>query len=79
MCSLASAGEGSQGRVLTVNIDTTNTENALVECRFMLTRYSCTIVYGKDPSYTNLVYGDTSTTEEDLQTDTTYTTTSLCL
>jgi len=67
--------------MLTVNIDTTNTENAFVDCRFMFPRYSCTIVYGEDPSYNDLVYSDTSTTEDedttitlsqDLRRDTTY-------
>ena len=67
--------------MLIVNVDTTNTENAFVVSRFMFPRYSCTIDYGTDPSYTNLVYSDASTTlgqvttialSQDLQRDTTY-------
>ena len=67
--------------MLIVNVDTTDTENAFVDCRFMFPRYSCTIVYGEDPSYTKMVYNDTSTTEDEettitlsqeLQRDTTY-------
>jgi len=66
--------------MLIVNVDTTDTENAFVDCVFY-PRYSCTIVYGEDPSYIDLVYSDNSTTQgglttitlsQDLQANTTY-------
>ena len=66
--------------VLEVGIDTTNPANASVECTFE-SEYSCTIDYGMDPSYSNLVYRDYSTTldqvaiitlSQELQKDTTY-------
>ena len=47
--------------VLGVHVDTTNPSNVFVECTFQ-PGYSCTIDYGTDPSYTNLVYRDTSST-----------------
>ena len=46
-----------------VRIETTNLSSALVECTFFQPGYTCTIEYGTDPSYTNLVYRDTSSTK----------------
>jgi len=63
--------------VLSVDVDL---ENAFVNCVFQ-PGYTCTIDYGTDPSYTNLIYSDNSTTQDrvttialsqDLQRDTTY-------
>jgi len=48
--------------VLGAHVDTTNPSNAFVECTFQ-PGYTCTIDYGTDPSYTNLVYRDTSSTQ----------------
>jgi len=65
---------------LGVSVDTSNPASVLVECTFEA-GYTCTIVYGTDPSYTNLVYSDGSTTlgqvttialSQDLQRETTY-------
>ena len=62
------------------HIDTTNLSSAFVECTFQ-PNYTCTIDYGTDPSYTNLVYRDTSSTQgrvttinlfQKLREDTTY-------
>ena len=47
---------------LEVHIDTTNLSNAFVECTLFQSGYNCTIEYGTDPSYTNLVNRDTSST-----------------
>ena len=67
--------------VLGAHVDTTNPTNVFVECTFFQPGYSCTIDYGTDPSYTNLVYRDTSSTlsrmatiplSQWLRTDTTY-------
>ena len=61
---------------LVAHIDTT-----FVECTFFQREYTCTIDYGTDPSYTNLVYRDTSSTSgstatialsQKLRGDTTY-------
>ena len=49
--------------VLGVHIDTTNPSNVFVECTFFQSGYTCTVDYGTDPSYTNLVYRDTSSTQ----------------
>ena len=49
-------------KVLGVHIDTTNPTNVFVECTLNQPGYTCTIDYGTDPSYTNLVYRDTSST-----------------
>ena len=43
-------------------IDTTNSMGTFVECTFFQRKYNCTIDYGTDPSYTNLIYSDTSST-----------------
>ena len=48
--------------VLGVRVDTTKPRNVLVECTFQ-PEYTCTIDYGTDPSYYNLVYRDTSSTQ----------------
>ena len=62
-------------------IDTTNSMGTFVECTFFQREYTCTIDYGTDPSYTNLVYRDTSSTQgrqttitlsQRLREDTTY-------
>ena len=45
-----------------VHVDTTNLATVFVECTFFQPGYNCTIDYGTDPSYTNLVYRDTSST-----------------
>ena len=46
---------------LRVAVDSTRTTNAIVECTFE-PDYDCTIYYGTNSSYTNLVYSDTSST-----------------
>ena len=55
-----SIGSGNFDFVIYIN--TTNTTGAFVECTFFEQRYTCTIDYGTDPFYTNLVYRDTSST-----------------
>ena len=66
--------------VLRVDVDSTNIENAFVNCSFEPV-YTCSIDYGTDPSYTNLTYSDTSSTlgqvttialSQDLQRNTDY-------
>ena len=66
--------------ILGVNVDSMNIENAFVECAFQ-PGYTCTIDYGTDSSYSNLVYRDNSTTmgqnttiylSQDLERGTTY-------
>ena len=54
--------------VLGVYIDTTNPTTVFVECTFYQPGYTCTIDYGTDPSYTNLVYRDTTSTQGRLAT-----------
>ena len=54
--------------VLGVYIDTTNPTTVFVECTFYQPGYTCTIDYGTDPSYTNLVYRDTSSTQGQMAT-----------
>jgi len=63
-----------------VVVDSTNPASTYVECMFE-PGYSCTIDYGTDPYYTNLVYSDTSTTlgqvttitlSQEIQRNTTY-------
>ena len=58
-CSLFTGGTS----ILGVHVDTTNPSNVIVECTILQPGYSCTIDYGTDPSYTNLVYRDTSSTQ----------------
>ena len=48
---------------LGVRVDTTNPTNAFVECLSHQPGYTCTIDYGTDLSYTNLVYRYTSSTQ----------------
>ena len=64
-----------------VRIDTTNSIGTVVECTFPQKEYICTIDYGTDQSYTNLVYRNTSyipgrqttiTLSQELRGDTTY-------
>ena len=66
---------------LEIRINPFNPSNVIVECTFYQPGYTCTIDYGTDPSYTNLVYRDTSSTldrqatitlSQTLRTDTTY-------
>ena len=47
---------------LEVRINPINPSNVFVECTFYQPGYICTVDYGTDPSYTNLVYSDTSST-----------------
>jgi len=47
--------------LLEVVVDSTNPARTSVECMFE-PGYNCTIDYGTDSSYTNLVYSDNSTT-----------------
>ena len=63
-----------------MSIDTRNSASVFADCMFE-PGYTCTINYGTDPSYTNLVYSDTSSTldqvatitlSQDLQRDTVY-------
>jgi len=63
-----------------VGVDTTNPGNASVGCTFE-PDYTCTIEYGTDSSYTNLIYRDNSSTvgqiaiitlSQELQKDTIY-------
>ena len=44
----------------------TNLSNAFVECTFFQPEYTCTIDYGTDSTYTNLVYRDTSSTQRQM-------------
>ena len=48
---------------LVVRIDTIDLSSSFVECAIFQPGYTCTIDYGTDPSYTNLVYRDTSYTD----------------
>ena len=66
--------------VLEVNVFSVNVQNVSVICTFQ-PGYTCTINYGTDPSYANLTYSDTNTTQnreativlsQDIQNDTTY-------
>ena len=54
---------GGRNIDLGVRIDTTNISSAFVECTFFQPGYTCTIDYGTGPSYTNLIYRDTSFTQ----------------
>ena len=54
---------GDTNNDLVVNITIINPKNASVECFFLHAGYTCTIVYGTDPSYTNLIYSDNSSTQ----------------
>ena len=47
---------------LEVRINPINPSSVFVECTFYQSGYTYTIDYGTDPSYTNLVYSDTSST-----------------
>ena len=49
--------------ILGVHVDTTNPNNVFVDCTISQPGYTCTIDYGTDPSYSNLVYRDTSSTQ----------------
>ena len=71
---------GGTNDVLAVYINTTNSRDAFVKCTFHPV-YNCSIDYGTDPSYTNLVHKDTSSTlgqtatitlSQRLRDDTTY-------
>ena len=53
---------------LVAYIDITNPTNASVECIFYQPDYNCTIDYGTDHSYTNLVYRDSSSTPNKIAT-----------
>ena len=53
---------GGQNNGLKVHINTTNLSSAFVVCTFVQQWYNCTIDYGTNSSYTNLVYRDTSST-----------------
>ena len=61
-CYLPSYTGGININMLGVHVDTTNPSNVFVECTFLQPGYTCTIDYGTDPSYTNLVYRVTSST-----------------
>ena len=72
---------GDTNNDLVVNITIINPNNASVECFFLQAGYTCTIVYGTDPPYTNLIYSDSSSTQnktatitlsERIRRDTTY-------
>ena len=54
-------------KVLGVHVDTSNPTNAFAECSFQ-PGYTCTIDYGTDPPYTNLVYKDVSSTQRQIAT-----------
>ena len=47
---------------LEIRINPINPSNVIVECTFFQPGYTCTVDYGTDPSYTNLVYRNTSFT-----------------
>ena len=73
--------DGTNDNILNVDVDTSNPTNAFVECTFFQLEYTCTIDYGTDLSYTNLVHRDTSSTQgrmatitlsEELERNTTY-------
>ena len=77
---IASLYTGGTNDVLAVYINTTNPRGAFVKCTFHPV-YNCTIDYGTDKSYTNLVHRDTSSTlgrtatitfSQRLRDDTTY-------
>ena len=51
-----------------VHINITNSTDAFVKCTFFQQEYTCTIDYGTDPSYTNLVYRDSSSTLSQMAT-----------
>ena len=51
-----------------VHINTTSLSRVFLECDFFRPRYSCTIDYGTDSSYTNLDYRDTSYTQVQVAT-----------
>ena len=53
---------------LVAYINTSNLTNASVKCIFYQPDYTCTIDYGTDPSYTNLVYRDSSSTPNKIAT-----------
>lgn len=79
---LSAPSTGGMNAVLSVHINTANPVTPSLVCTLNLEPgYSCTIDYGTDPSYANLVYSDTSTTlgqvatitlSQELQRDTTY-------
>ena len=59
-CSFAFPFSTGDGNVdLDVHINITNPLSATVEC-FFQPEYSCTIEYGTDPSFTNLIYRDST-------------------
>lgn len=69
---------GGMNSVLRVDLE--NITNAIVECKFE-PGYNCSIDYGTDPSYANLVFSHTSSAtgqvatinlSQNLQTNTTY-------
>ena len=62
-----SLSTGSMNAALWVDVDSTNPASVIVECTFE-PDYTCTIDYGSDSSYTNLVYRDNSTTLEQVTT-----------
>ena len=59
---------GDTNNDLVVNITIINPNNASVECFFLQAGYTCTIVYGTDPSYTNPIYSDSSSTQNETAT-----------
>ena len=61
-CHSSLSTGGINTNILDVHVDMTNATTVIVECTFFQPGYACTIDYGIDPSYTNLVYRDTSST-----------------
>ena len=57
--------------LLEVVVDSTDPASTFVECMFE-PGYSCTIDYGTDPSYTNLTFRDTSSTQDQVTTTITF-------
>ena len=72
---------GDKNIDLAVYINTTNPTNASVECLFFQPEYTCIIDYGTDPSYTDLIHRESSssmnktatiTLSQRIKRDTTY-------
>ena len=66
--SITHLSTGVTNTYLEVRINPINPRSVLVECTFFQPGYICTIDYGTDPSYTNLVYRDTSSSQSQMAT-----------
>ena len=61
--SITCLSTGVTNTYLEIRINPINPSNVIVECTFFQPGYIGTVDYGTDPSYTNLVYSDTSSTQ----------------